>query len=557
MGTQTEEDASHKRDSRKRVFVNRSLNLSKIKYFGFDMDYTLAEYISPEFEDLGFRLTLERLIATGYPDDLRSLRYDHTFAVRGLWFDSDFGNLLKMDAYGNILLAVHGHHFLSEAEIRELYPNKNLAPTSSRVYILNTLFNLPESCLLAALVHYFDRKDSAGKDSVTLKRKGIRLGSTMITYRNIFQDTRAAVDYAHIQGDLKGQTLANISKFVRKDPRLPVMLDRLRQQGAKVFLLTNSGFAYTNKVMGFLLDERPWRSYFDYVLVDAGKPRWFGDGTALRQVDTASGALGIGSHVGPLLSSDVYSGGSCDEFCRLVGIRSGREVLYVGDHIFGDVLRSKKSRGWRTFLVVPELQWELEVWTQRRELWDRLGELERQIGRAYLGLDSGSTQVPDVSKAEAELGRVKREMDRAYSAMGSLFRSGSRLTFFASQVERYADLYAGSAVNLLYYPKGYYFRAPPMLMPHESTVEHAAPSVVGEADAAFPLPPVLPRGFSKEYLSLPDSPGPAHSDDEATPGGASAASLLTNNVGYDTPSEDDDDDSQSAPNPSEQPRLNP
>ena len=33
-----------------RVFVNRSLHLEKIKYYGFDMDYTLAEYKSPEFE---------------------------------------------------------------------------------------------------------------------------------------------------------------------------------------------------------------------------------------------------------------------------------------------------------------------------------------------------------------------------------------------------------------------------------------------------------------------------------------------------------------------------
>ena len=33
-----------------RIFVNRSLHLEKIKFFGFDMDYTLAEYKSPEFE---------------------------------------------------------------------------------------------------------------------------------------------------------------------------------------------------------------------------------------------------------------------------------------------------------------------------------------------------------------------------------------------------------------------------------------------------------------------------------------------------------------------------
>ena len=42
--------------------------------------------------------------------------------------------------------------------------------------------------------------------------------------------------------------------------------------------------------------------------------------------------------------------------------------------------------------------------------------------------------------------------------------SGSRQTFFASQVMRYADLYAASFVNLLHYPFSYVFRAPAMLV---------------------------------------------------------------------------------------------
>ena len=33
-----------------RIFVNRSLALEKIKFYGFDMDYTLAEYKSPEVD---------------------------------------------------------------------------------------------------------------------------------------------------------------------------------------------------------------------------------------------------------------------------------------------------------------------------------------------------------------------------------------------------------------------------------------------------------------------------------------------------------------------------
>jgi 5'-nucleotidase len=38
----------HQDDPACRIFVNRSLTLEKIKFYGFDMDYTLAEYKSPE-----------------------------------------------------------------------------------------------------------------------------------------------------------------------------------------------------------------------------------------------------------------------------------------------------------------------------------------------------------------------------------------------------------------------------------------------------------------------------------------------------------------------------
>ena len=37
---------------------------------------------------------------------------------------------------------------------------------------------------------------------------------------------------------------------------------------------------------------------------------------------------------------------------------------------------------------------------------------------------------------------------------------------------RYADIYAASVLNMLYYPTFYMFRAPAMLLPHESTVSH-------------------------------------------------------------------------------------
>lgn len=70
----------------------------------------------------------------------------------------------------------------------------------------------------------------------------------------------------------------------------------------------------------------------------------FSDGTVFREVDVVTGKLKIGTHIGPLKTGKVFAGGNCESFRRLMRAR-GKDVLYVGDHIFGDVLRSKKSRG--------------------------------------------------------------------------------------------------------------------------------------------------------------------------------------------------------------------
>lgn len=66
------------------------------------------------------------------------------------------------------------------------------------------------------------------------------------------------------------------------------------------------------------------------------------------------------------------SAGSSDIICDLLEIR-GKEILYVGDHIFGDILKSKKRQGWKTFLVVPELTKELQVWKEKKseDAWGR------------------------------------------------------------------------------------------------------------------------------------------------------------------------------------------
>ncbi|XP_063607172.1 cytosolic purine 5'-nucleotidase-like isoform X1 [Penaeus indicus] len=471
----------YKRQDSHRVFVNRSLHLEKIRFYGFDMDYTLAEYKSPQYETLGFNLLKERLITIGYPEEIKEFEYDPTFPTRGLWFDKVYGNLLKVDGFGNILVCVHGFKFLKPSEVYELYPNKFILLDESRIYVMNTLFNLPEIYMVACLIDFFSNSPQYVK-----LPEGIKSGELYMSFKSIFQDIRGAVDWVHIKGDLKKNTVEHVDKYVHKDERLPLLLDRMRDSGAKVFLLTNSEYWYTNAIMEYLLsfpdkngDVRDWKTYFDFIGVDACKPVFFSDGTIMRQVDTTTGALRLGTHTGKLKMGQVYSGGSCDVFTELIGAK-GKDVLYVGDHIFGDILKSKKIRGWRTFLVVPELVQELHVWTEKCSLFTKLQSLDVMLGDLYKNLDSSTYERPDISKLRGAIKEVTHEMDLSYGMLGSVFRSGSRQTHFSTQVARYADLYASTLLNLIYYPFSYMFRAPAMLMPHESTVAHEQRFQVGD-----------------------------------------------------------------------------
>ena len=61
------------------VFCNRELNLGGIRAIGFDMDYTLAQYKQPAFDQLAFDGAKEKLVHNfGYPASLLDVEYDHT-----------------------------------------------------------------------------------------------------------------------------------------------------------------------------------------------------------------------------------------------------------------------------------------------------------------------------------------------------------------------------------------------------------------------------------------------------------------------------------------------
>ena len=83
-----------------KVFVNRTLNMRKIKYIGLDIDHTLIRYKTKNFETLVYELVINQLIQTkNYPEYLKKLKFNFTDAIRGLVVDSKNGNILKLSRF--------------------------------------------------------------------------------------------------------------------------------------------------------------------------------------------------------------------------------------------------------------------------------------------------------------------------------------------------------------------------------------------------------------------------------------------------------------------------
>ena len=116
----------------------------------------------------------------------------------------------------------------------------------------------------------------------------------------------------------------------------------------------------------------------------------------------------------------------------------GEKVLYVGDHIYGDILRSKKASLWRTCMVVQELEDEIRYTEGRAEEISRLGEVELLIARlddevnvrkgALNALERRLERGRGVERAalEAERKLAKADLERVRRALRTLQRHRRR-----------------------------------------------------------------------------------------------------------------------------------
>ncbi len=470
----------------RRVFTNRTLRMGKIRIVGFDLDWTLAHYDQHAMSQLAFELTLDRLVERyGYPREILRSEFRTAFCRRGLILDTEAGTILKMDRHRYVGRAYKGRRFVDGNERSRLYRQEPVNPAASRFYRVDTLFELPEVNIFSEVVDLAHRSPPA---------------LSLDAFVKLFKDARQAIDSIHADHTLKERILADLPRYLPRDGELVLALKRLSLGDRRLVLITNSEWYYTRALCSYMFDDAlpgttTWRDIFDLVVVDAAKPGFFRKHRAFVELD------GDGRPLGEVEQPEwggVYSGGSRESLMRLFGGR-GEQVLYVGDHIYGDVVSSKLTSTWRTALVLSELEDELE--TRRRlssehrhlevlrseladsgqrmdDLGDVLGlyrkladgdsEGDSSIERTQALLDTLRTEHKAMRQHVRRLqGRISTEINPYW---GSLFRQGSNKSLFGSQVDDFACIYTSRVANFAHYGSNHYFRVLLDPMMHETVI---------------------------------------------------------------------------------------
>jgi HAD superfamily 5'-nucleotidase-like hydrolase len=460
------------------IFCNRTLNMRSLRAIGYDMDYTLVDYRVDAFERMVYAQARERLVSEGWP--MEGLEFDPRMVTRGLVIDTELGNLVKANRFGFVKRAMHGTRMLDFNEQKQAYAQTLVDLSDSRWVFLNTLFSLSEGCLFAQAVDLLDRG--------ALPRP--------FEYASLYRHVRARVDAQHLEGHLKAEIAAAPDRYVVQDPEAAQALLDQKLAGKKLLLITNSEWSFTSRMMAHAYDrhlpgDMTWRQLFDLVIVSARKPAFFTEQGPFFEVVDEAGLLR--PLAGPLRPGGIYLGGSAAQVERDLGI-SGDEILYVGDHMFGDVHVSKRTLSWRTALVLRELEGEvaaleayLPVETRLMALMKQKEALEARLSQARLALQrlqSGQASPNEGSgpTAEARVQELRNQLLVLDAEIGPLAKAGTELTnerwglltragndksHLTRQIERYADIYTSRVSNFLHATPYAYFRSPRGSLPHD------------------------------------------------------------------------------------------
>jgi 5'-nucleotidase len=461
----------------RQVYCNRTLNLKSISAIGYDMDYTLIHYRAEVWELRTYEYLKQEFLAEGWP--VEQLQFNPNMVSRGLIIDTEHGNLIKANRFGFIKRAMHGTSLMSFEKHRELYSRTLIDLEDKRWVFLNTLFSLSEGCMYCQLVDLLDRRQIP----------------EVLGYADLYERVRLVIDEAHMEGRVKAEIIMSPEKYVLLDKETPMTLWDQHCSGKKLILITNSEWSYTVPMMTYAFDRflppgKTWRDLFQVIIVSARKPYFFTTDQPFFEIVNEEGLLK--PHVGGLEKGKAYLGGTARALEKNLKL-SGDEILYIGDHMFGDVHVTKNVSRWRTALILRELEDEIQAIEDFKSNQQRLmslmkkkQQLEDRYCFAKLTIQrkkkkSPATEIAD-EKLEKEMQEIRSSLevlDKEISPLaqmdaelsnktwGLLMRAGNDKSYLAYQLERYADIYTSRVSNLMWITPFAYLRSPRGSLPHD------------------------------------------------------------------------------------------
>lgn len=451
------------------VFVNRTLNLKKIKYIGLDMDHSLIRYQSERFESLVFTFVLDYLIRhKNYPKAIQTFTFHYKHAIRGSVVDSKHGNILKLSRYGAIRHSHHGTQPIEFHEQKKIYRSTYVDLNDPNYIAIDTAFSIAFCVLFGQLVDYKDKNTH-----------------DLPSYETIAFDILYAVDKVHALGDLKHYISLHLENYVIREPNVVERLLQYKQHGKRLFILTNSEFAYTKLMLDYAITPfmpagQTWQDLFDYVITLSNKPRFFYDNLKFLNILPETGTM---INLDGPMTPGIYQGGNAKKFTDDLDL-NGDEILYIGDHIYGDILRLKKDCNWRTALIVEELGLEItaqmnalpieqkitELMIMKTDLEDHCVQIQTHLNVEFKEADQSELQrlQSEIATIDLQLTKLLQEENAFFNpTWGSVFRAGAEESYFAYQVERYACVYMEKLSDLLDHSPFTYFRAYKRRLPHD------------------------------------------------------------------------------------------
>jgi hypothetical protein len=201
------------------------------------------------------------------------------------------------------------------------------------------------------------------------------------------------------------------------------------------------------------------------------------------RVDRETGLLS--NFYGKIEWNGIYQGGNAPIIEKHLGI-SPQEILYLGDHILGDVVTLKETIGWRTGLVVQELAEEVPILEKTKQVHARIAEKMQMKERLEdLSLDLREKlylKEGDYNLIKKEYENLKNQLmelddeirDLIFESQkgfnkywGEIMRAGNEISRFATLVERYACIYTAGIANFYYYSPFKYFRSQRRFLAHD------------------------------------------------------------------------------------------